>query len=407
MPGRLPRLKSNIPKLLSLNAAWMFMVGMPVIVPFFKGYGLTMHQIYQLQTVFALSLVVFEVPSGYLADILGRKRCLVAASILYGTSFGILVAGEGFGAFVVFELFAALANSLFSGTDVAMLYDTLEEIDDQQPKSTQVLGRRLFWGQLGETIAALLGGALVLSSLALPLQVNAVVAWLPLLIALSLVEPPRAKLDIRHHRENFRLALHVLFRQSRLLRLILLNLVVYGLATLLAVWAFQDLWLHMNIPLGLFGILWAGYNLVVALTARHAHGLERRLGFSRTLMFIGLMPVLGYCCLGLFGWLAADALLWTVAALLSGLFFQVGRGVTQVVIRDALNTRVPTELRATANSVSSLGVRVAFALLGPLLGLSIDRQGYLPSFLLCGLLFLVVGLFCVSSLHREMKRVWR
>lgn len=382
---------------------------MPVIVPFFQEHGLDMGEIYQLQAIFALGLVLFEVPSGYVADLLGRKRCLVAASVLIGVAFGVLALGQSYAAFVVFEVVATLANSLFSGTDVALLYDTIEAVpEERRLPSTVLLGRRLFWAQTGETVAALLGGALVLIHITAPAWVNAVTAWVPLVLSLTLVEPPRAKLDPRSHRANIELALRLFFAQSRLLRLVLFNLVVYGLATLLAVWAFQGLWKHLGISVGWFGVLWASYNLTVAATAHQAHRIERALGLPGTLVLIATLPVVGYAGLGLFGWLGmGGGGLFVAAAVASGLAFQVGRGLTQVVLRDTLNRRVPTELRATANSVSSLGVRLAFAVVGPFLGTRIDHDGYLQAFLAAAGLFIVLGALVALPLLGEFRKIWR
>lgn len=97
------------------------------------------------------------------------------------------------------------------------------------------------------------------------------------------------------------------------------------------------------------------------------------------------MPILGYGGMALgAGEGAGEAgragplvLLFAVAA---GLTFQVGRGLNQVVVKGAMNHRVPAELRATANSLSSLGVRVLFVGIGPAMGWGFDVRGYGPTF---------------------------
>ena len=53
-----------------MNFTWMFMLIMPVIVPFFRAHGLSMADVYRLQTIFAVAIVVLEVPSGYVSDLL-------------------------------------------------------------------------------------------------------------------------------------------------------------------------------------------------------------------------------------------------------------------------------------------------------------------------------------------------
>ena len=293
----------------------------------------------------------------------------------------VFVFSETFWHFAVFEVFAAVAASMVSGTDVALLYDTMEVLDEKKSKDFSLLGKRLFFMQLGETIASLLTGLLVLYSLTLPAKINAVTAWIPFFAALTLVEPPRKRLSTVTHFGNFRYIWKKLFLDSRELRLILFNLIWYGLATLLAVWTFQDYWKTLEIPLYWFGYLWAGYNLFVALTGRFAHRIEKKLGARVTLLLIGLLPVFGYLGMAFFmSWLGV----------IVGLFFQIGRGLTQVVIKDALNTRISADIRATVNSISSLGVRLAFAFLGPLLGFLIDHEGHRVAFSSFSFVFLIV-----------------
>ncbi len=377
----LKKLQANLPKILLLNFFHMFLVIMPVIVPYWQSYGLGMTDVFFLQGAFAVGVVVWEVPSGYISDLLGRKNTIVTAGLISGVAFLIFVNSTTLGGFFVFELLMSVAVSLFSGTDVALIYDTMEQLPERKHQETAILGQKIFYSQIGETIAALLGGALAVYSFALPAYVQAVAAWMPFLIGLSLYDPPRQKMQSHRHRENFRYIFRSLFGQSRLLNLIILNLVVYGAATLLVVWAFQGYWKQIGIPLPYFGYLWAGYNLSVALVGRAAHRWERRLGAPAVVVLIGLLPVAGYFGMGASAsWLGV---FW-------GFLFQVCRGLSGVILLDALNSRVSADMRATANSIASLGIRLSFALVGPLLGWVIDRSGYSLAFYMMGGLYVVV-----------------
>lgn len=393
------RLRANVARIQAMSFAWMFMLLMPVIVPYFNSHGLSMEQVYQLQAIFAVSIVVFEVPSGYVSDLLGRKGCLVVAALLRGVAFTLLAWVDTFWGFAAFQFTAAIAVSLYSGSDVALLYDSLEALEDLEGRR-RVLGRRLLWMQSGETTAALVWSAVTILTLEDLAWANAIAGWVPFLITLTLVEVPRRTLEKSKHLANVRLILREIFGASRLMRLIMLNLILYGLATLLAVWAFQGYWEATNVNLRLFGWLWAAYNLLVALVGRVAHRIEARLGAANTTRLIGLLPVVGYSGMALCA-LGATPLL-TVVGVLFGFCFQVGRGLTQVVIKDALNTRVRTELRATANSISSLGVRLAFAVLGPAMGFLIDGYDYPMALAAFAGLFAVMALWLNRALAREL-----
>ena len=70
---------------------WMFLVLIPVIVPYFTSLGLTMSQIFQLQATFAIGVVLFEVPTGYLGDLYGRKRSICLGALFSGIGFTMLL----------------------------------------------------------------------------------------------------------------------------------------------------------------------------------------------------------------------------------------------------------------------------------------------------------------------------
>ena len=402
------RLRANVTRIQALSFTWMFMLVMPVIVPYLASHDLGMDRVFQLQAIFAITIVLLEVPSGYISDLLGRRRCLLLAGLLHGLAFTVLFWADSFMGFVVFELLAGVGVCFYSGTDVALLYDSLEALGDGRGKR-RLLGRRLMWMQGGETTAALLTAGLLGASLGdFGLEdvvfVNALVGWIPFIVVLSLVDVPRPTLDPRSHLHNARLIWNGVFRDSQHLRLVMINLIVYGLATLIAVWAFQDYWRSLEINLAHFGLLWAGYNLTVAFVGRVAHRVEDRVGFKRILACVGVLPVLGFGGMALCAYAFSNtggARVWVVLGVALGLLFQIGRGFTQVVIKDALNTRVPAEWRATANSISSMGVRLAFFVLGPLLGWLIENQGYPTALGAYSALFVLLFLTFNRSLRRQ------
>jgi hypothetical protein len=239
--------------------------------------------------------------------------------------------------------------------------------------------------------AALVGGFAATYSLDLPARVNAITGWIPFFIALSLVEPPRTRMENRHW-ENTKFIFRSLFGHSRLLTLLILNFILYGFATFAAVWALQAYWKSERIPILYFGYAWALVNLLVALVARSAHFWERLFGSSTIVVLIGLLPIFGYFGMSHWG-------LWAGAAF--SLCFPICRGLNSVVLQDAINSRVPSSMRATANSTASLGGRSLFVFFAPWIGHSLDHQGFHLTFLRMAGIFLIIFLFVCLPLLSE------
>ena len=103
----------------------------PVFTILFLDYGLTIEQFSILNTVWAITIVCAEVPSGALADLLGRKRLLVLTSLLMIVEMSVIAfvpitnMSIVFWAFLVNRILSGLAEAMASGADEAIAYDSL------------------------------------------------------------------------------------------------------------------------------------------------------------------------------------------------------------------------------------------------------------------------------------------
>ncbi len=385
-------LQSNITKIYIFKFFRMFMLLMAVVVPFFESKGLTMSQVYMLQSIFALGVFIFEIPSGYLSDILGRKATLVVSSLLCSLGFHLFPIADDFFLLACGEVILAISVSLASGTDTSLLYDTLEALKSKRAQ-IKILGKSMFYSSMGEMISALLGGvAIIYVSLNQLAFISAVFSWIPFIVALTFVEPDRPMMDRSDHLANFKYIFSGLFKHSMLLNLIIMNTILYTVATLIAVWMFQKYWEELEIPIIYFGYLWALTNLAVGISAKYAHKLEKKVGSVSALVIIGLLPIIAY-----FGVWATETVLGVIFCIL----FQVCRGIYRIIFTDALNKRVTGDFRATANSVVQMGSRILFMVAGPLVGMLIDQKGISHTSMVLGGIYIAVFLVALVPMLRQ------
>ena len=367
------RLRRNIVRALALSFFQRFMLVMPIVVVLFESRGVPISDVLLLQAWFAALVVVLEVPSGYVADLFGRRGAMILGGVFLGLGNTWLVFAHGFWQLALFEACLAVAFSLISGADLALLYDTELALAESAEQKQKAVRRLYFAGDLAEALAAF-GCSVLVVFLFMDAVVwaQAACGWLPLLLAFTLAEPPRERLAQVGHGRNFALILRALLLDNRILRLTFLALAIWGLTTMYAVWLLQAHWQAEGVGLVHFGYLWGALTLLSAVAGRYALLLEDRLGTTTMLAVIGLGPVLGYLAMGLLGTAASIAM--------CSVFFAC-RGFGAVILRDALNRRVGSDIRATANSLSSFGFRAAFALTAPLVGGALDLWG-LPMTLL-------------------------
>lgn len=394
------KLHRNINAIYGLAFFNSFMVIVPVIVPFFMAKGLSLAEIFYLQAVFATSIVVLEAPSGYFADIFGRRISLVIGAVLHGLAYLSLNFADDFSSLMLFEILAGIAASLISGADLALLYDSQKALnDDPASEHSGGIANLGFIRSSAEGLGALIGGALVLWSFEMMVVVQSVAAWLCLLMALFIVEPPVQDVATAKPRIQIGAILRHLFSSDPVLRHVVLAIPLYNLATFHVAWLTQPYWEAQGVSLAWFGVLWFSQSLTVALANKLGFQIERRWGAIFTLSLIGVLPILGH-----FGMAWLDG--WRGIAI--GLLLFVSRGLNQVILVNALNRRVPSEFRATANSFTSFLFRLAFIITGPVVGYLAETRGLEDTLLALGmasiLLFIVIMLPLLQSVKAIQRR---
>jgi MFS family permease len=137
----------------------------PVFAILFLDFGLTLEQFAVLNAVWAAAIVVLEVPSGALADIIGRKKLLVLAGWLMVVEMALLCfAPKGnihllFYIFIINRICSGAAEAAASGADESLAYDSLK---DHQAEDFwgAVLARQMQLRSFGGVIALSVGAAL-------------------------------------------------------------------------------------------------------------------------------------------------------------------------------------------------------------------------------------------------------
>ena len=149
-------LKQNIIKLYMLKSVTWFMVAMPIIILFFQENNFSLTEIMLLQALYSFSVAIFEIPSGYIADIFGRKKSIVISTILSFTGYLLFCFNDTFYIFCMAEILIGIGASMISGSDSALLYDTLIETKNKQDY-TKIEGRNYAIGNFSEATAGILG----------------------------------------------------------------------------------------------------------------------------------------------------------------------------------------------------------------------------------------------------------
>lgn len=385
-------LRYNIPKLYILQAIRWFLLIIPVLVLFYRENGLSMSEVFLLQTAFSAVIVVAEIPSGYFSDVVGRRYTLIIGTVLAALGFGYYTFADDFWSFLIAESILGIGASFISGTDSAMLYDTLHETGSADLYISRE-GRLMSIGNFSEGIASVIGGLLATISLRTPFYVEAVLVVLAVPIAISLVEPSRKKYDTSKGRmrgviEIVRFAVY----SHAEVKWLLLYSSVLGASTLTMVWLIQPYLKEAGLPLAMFGIAWAALQVAVGAFALWSHRIEERIGRQGVLVSLAVLVVLAYAMLG------AVVSLWMAPAIV---IFYFVRGVSNPVTNSYINALISSDIRATVLSVKAMGVRAVFACAGPFIGWISDTWSLAAALRCAAAVFLVLSAVSLALLYRK------
>jgi MFS family permease len=172
----------------------------PVYAIMMGANGIAPFELSVLFIVWSGSALIFEVPSGVLADRYSRKRLLVASGLIKGSVFVVWWFAPSFWGYLTGFIVWGFGSSLVSGTSEAFLFDTLRQRGNTDAFA-RIYGRGLMANSLGVATALGCGGYAAQTGYALPLIQSAAMPMLAsLLVALTFVEPPRSGLPQSHPR---------------------------------------------------------------------------------------------------------------------------------------------------------------------------------------------------------------
>ena len=120
--------RHNVPLMYVLGSLMWGRFFIPVLALFYIASQVPIEQFAIIMSVFALSTLLLEIPSGVIADLLGKKKTLLIGRFCYIIEIFMIAFYDGFWIFLVAKVVSGIGVSLNSGTNSALLFDTLKKM---------------------------------------------------------------------------------------------------------------------------------------------------------------------------------------------------------------------------------------------------------------------------------------
>ena len=356
----------------------------PVFAVIYLDFGMTLEQFAILNSIWAATIILAEVPSGAISDLIGRKKLLVMTGALMMTEMAVWAfapTGNSNLLFIILainRMFSGLAEAAASGADEALAYDSLDEAGraDEWPKVLQGVTR---WQSMAFVVALIIGGLVYdpkamqwcadllgmnttvtqETTMRFPLYLNMITALATLVITCRMLEPgldSHAKQDLSVRAAfaqtwkvgkwicttpfPFMIIFAAAFMDSAIRMFITLNSEYYRL---------------IGYPAVAFGLIGAGTAVVNFFVA----SWSRRMAETKT-------PNQGFliiCAVVLTAFLGISRFIPFAGVVFSWMLF-AGISMTGFSVSYHLNRVADQSIRATALSFKGLALNLGYGLLG-------------------------------------------
>jgi MFS family permease len=361
----------------------------PFLILVFLSKGLTFFEIGLLVATREITVNLLEVPSGAFADVVGRRRSMIASFVAYILSFVVLGLAQDVFLLVPGMLLFGVGDAFRTGTHKAMIFSWLRS-QGREDERTRIYGLTRSWSKLGSAISTVLAAGLVVWTNSYELLFFfAIVPYLAGLVNFlgypkfldGNSDPSGNRLGVWAHlgqtlrqvvgRRQLRrlvaesMGFEGVFKAAKdYLQPLLQAVVLSGLARSLAV---GELGERQQTAL-LIGPVYFGLYLLSAGASRHAHRIGKLLGGEEraarclwagsALLFCGLVPAL---------WFDLRAL-----AILGFVVLFMLQNAWRPVLISRFDAAGDERQAATLLSVENQAKSLATKLLAPLMGLGVD-----------------------------------
>ncbi len=336
----------------------------PVSPLYLQSKGLNFVQINSLWGIIVGTMFLTEVPTGVVADRIGRKRSINIAFALQVVGEVIFIFSGSYWLFALAAVVGGLGFAFSSGAVEALVYDSLKA-ERREEEMSKAMGFIAAAQRSANLIAFAIGGLLIIDltqeRFVLAIIVTASAVFIGWLISLTLHESPSAALpeDRDSSLQLVRDGLKLLRDDRRFRRLVLLALVSVPFIDYLL-----NLYPPRFVALGVPSV-WLGLALALAsalsiLGARYAYWIEARLGTRRSFRLVTSLPGVLY--------LVMAAVVVPPLAVLVFCTLYASTSLKDPIFSGHLNRHIESKNRATVLSLISMFSGVYVALMGLFIG---------------------------------------
>lgn len=358
------------------SAIWVLYLG-------FK--GMTLAQIGLLEGIFHITGFISEIPTGALADLFGRKKIIIIGRITSLISAIIMLFSNSFMGFAIGFILSAWGYNLNSGSEEALIYDTLKKLDREE-EFLKVNGKINLIIEVSQGLAVFIGGILSQIDFSISYITAVVIGSISLVLSTRFIEvdvirKENQSINIINHLKQ---SIDIVKNNKRLLNILIFFPLIYTFSAIVYFYGqqlFNDME-YSRISISIIFLFNGIFSSLGAILSSKIYKKYKSLGWIMISISISVFTI--FMGIG--------------KGNLSIVFF-LGIGfltsILQPISSNLINSMVESNQRATIISVESMFYSIMMIILFPICGFIGDRIYLELSFIMVG----IVGvLICITEI---------
>ena len=353
---------ANINKVIVIKFCQRFHLYVHAVALLLLARGLTLVQISLIESIMIFTIFVMEVPTGLLADRVGRKWSIFASTVLLASAEFIFIFARSFEWYVFIALLTGIGFAFASGAVEALVYDSLPS-ENREDAMKRAMGRVNSYSLIAFVVAPIIGGLIIGDAAVenfIPAIALTVVALLVgALVCLTLREPVVDSSEAKTSSMTLlRDGVQLLRHHQRLRRLVMLIVFTTPITSSLITTLGPPYLTENDAAPFMAGVVLSLGSLLAAFTTRYAYKLEEWLGQARAIALLILLP-------GAMYWLLAAVA--GPAAIVLVMILMLGINDMKAPLFSAYqNALIESKNRATVLSLINMFLNLFVALAAPL-----------------------------------------
>jgi MFS family permease len=246
-----------------------------------------------IETALYVALISSEIPTGAIADLIGKRKALIISFGLQTIGMGLMAFAQGLSGLIVGVFIAGVGGSFFSGTFDAIIYDTLKE-QNKADQYDKIISKIRAVGLATPAICGLIGGFLYTIAPNIPFVASASFYFIGFLFSFALTEPHVEKktFSVLNFFKQTKQGVQELFKTSNIIKQTILFLSIGIIIVVCSEMINDFLAVEFGYKPTQLAILFSFTYLTAALASHATHHIKKLISYKRATYIAGFLIAL-------------------------------------------------------------------------------------------------------------------